>query len=420
MSEASVTLTTASSGSVSTVSRTPAAPLVVLVLTDRAEFADRFSSQLDPAWFKVRKAKPRQWPDGLEADAVLIDIPADDPKAIEKALAAACHLHNGSAAVVAVGDRLSRAERIALYHAGVLACLAAEDESGLRSRGCFGGVGSEELAAHLASLVTARRTSGVAIARLREHTRNLDEQLRLAQRLQMDFLPRRMPEVIGGRFAARLEPAAWVSGDFYDIFRLDERHVGFYVADAVGHGVPAALLTVFVKKSLQTKRIDGKQYELIPPDEALRLLNADLLSAELRETPFITLVYGVYNEETRRCCYARAGHPKPILLGPQGSLETLEGDGPLLGVFAGATFEARERPLAPGERLLLYTDGAERIEGERRANPAALLEVLRASALLPLEALIDSVFDAVHAATGGRHLADDVTLVAMELTPPTP
>ena len=402
MSEASVTLTTAFSGSVSTVSRTPAAPLVVLVLTGRPEFADRFSSQLDPAWFEVRKAKPRQWLDGLEADAVLIDIPADDPKAIEKALAAACHLHNGSAAVVAIGDRLSRAERIALYHAGVLACLAAEDES-------------EELAAHLASLVTARRTSGVAIARLREHTRNLDEQLRLAQRLQMDFLPRRMPEVIGGRFAARLEPAAWVSGDFYDIFRLDERHVGFYVADAVGHGVPAALLTVFVKKSLQTKRIDGKQYELIPPDEALRLLNADLLSAELRETPFITMVYGVYNEETRRCCYARAGHPKPILLGPQGSLETLEGDGPLLGVFAGATFEARERPLAPGERLLLYTDGAERIEGERRANPAALLEVLRASALLPLEALIDSVFDAVHAATGGQHLADDVTLVAMEL-----
>jgi sigma-B regulation protein RsbU (phosphoserine phosphatase) len=381
----------------------------VLVLTDRAEFADRFSSQLDPAWFEVRKAKPRQWADGLEADAVLIDIPADDPKAIEKARAAACHLHNGSAAVVAIArpGGLSRAERIALYHAGVLACLAAEDEP-------------EELAAHLASLVTARRTSGAAIARLRQHTRNLDEQLRLAQRLQMDFLPRRMPEVVGGRFAARLEPASWVSGDFYDIFRLDERHVGFYVADAVGHGVPAALLTVFVKKSLQTKRIQGKQYELIPPEEALRLLNADLLSAELKETPFITLVYGVYNEETRRCCYARAGHPKPILLGPQGSLETLEGDGPLLGVFAGATFEARERPLAPGQRLLLYTDGAERIEAERRANPAALLEILRASALLPLEALIDSVFDAVHAATGGQHLADDVTLVALELIPQTP
>ena len=405
MSEASVTLTTASSGSVSTVSRTPAAPLVVLVVTDRAEFADRFSSQLDSAWFEVRKAKARQWPDGLEADAVLIDIPADDPRAIEKALAAACHLRSGSAAVVAIGDRLSRAQRIALYHAGVLACLAAEDES-------------EELAAHLASLVTARRTSSAAIARLRQHTRNLDEQLRLAQRLQMDFLPRRMPEVVGGRFAARLEPAAWVAGDFYDIFRLDERHVGFYVADAVGHGVPAALLTVFVKKSLQTKRIEGKQYELIPPEEALRLLNTDLLSAELKEAPFITMVYGVYNEESRQCCYARAGHPKPVLLGPQGSLETLEGDGPLLGIFAGATFEARERTLAPGERLLLYTDGAERIEAERRANPAALLEVLRASALLPVEALIDSVFDAVHAATGGQHLADDVTLVAMELAPP--
>ncbi|MBM4020469.1 MAG: serine/threonine-protein phosphatase, partial [Planctomycetes bacterium] len=273
-------------------------------------------------------------------------------------------------------------------------------------------------AALVMSLVAAKHTTGIAIARLREHTRRLDEQMRLAQRLQMDFLPRRVPEVSGGRFAARLQPAAWVAGDFYDIFRLDERHVGFYIADAVGHGVPAALLTVFVKKSLQTKRIEGKSYELIPPEDALGLLNADILSAELQETPFITMIYGIYNEQTRRCRYARAGHPKPLVLGPQGAVETLDGGGPLLGVFAGATFEPRDRVFAPGDRLLLYTDGAERVQSDRRADPAALLEVIRASALLPVEALLDAVLDAVHGATGGRRLADDVTLVALELDPP--
>ncbi|MCX5655136.1 MAG: PP2C family protein-serine/threonine phosphatase, partial [Planctomycetota bacterium] len=269
----------------------------------------------------------------------------------------------------------------------------------------------------LATLVSAKRSAGAAIRRLREHTRHLDEQLRLAQRLQMDFLPRRMPDVSGARFAARLEPAAWVAGDFYDVFRLDERHVGFYIADAVGHGIPAALLTVFVKKSLQTKRIEGKHYELIPPQESLALLNADLLSAQLQDTPFITMIYGIYDEEARSCLYARAGHPKPVLLGPTGSLEMLDGDGPLLGIFADATFEAYERRLAPGDRLILYTDGAERVEPGRRAEPEKLLEVIRSSALLPIEALLDSVFDSVRAATGGDHLADDVTVVALDLEP---
>jgi sigma-B regulation protein RsbU (phosphoserine phosphatase) len=383
-------------------------PFTLLTITDRLEVQRELAERIDPAWAKaVRGSAPGAGSaDGtLEAagaDLVLLDVPPSEPKALAKAVALAGRLRDSPAAVVALADRLSPIEKTELYRAGVLACVSLEENP-------------EEFGAHLASLLASKRPVSEALRRLRTYTRHLDEQLRLAQRLQMDFLPHRLPTVAGGRFAARLEPAAWVAGDFYDIFRLDERHIAFYIADAIGHGIPAALLTVFVKKSLQAKRIEGKSYELIGPDEALRLLNLDLLSAKLQETPFITMVYGLYNEATRECVYARAGHPRPLLIGRDGNLEELEGEGPLLGIFSNARFDRCRRRLEPGDRLFLYTDGAERVEPVSVANPERLYEIIRASAMLPVEEMLDSIMTTVREGAQGGRLADDVTLLALEL-----
>ncbi|MFO8012226.1 MAG: PP2C family protein-serine/threonine phosphatase [Phycisphaerae bacterium] len=392
-----------SSGSATAASPPPPEPLRLLLVTSRPALTERLRRRLAGEAVDLSAADAVLAGLVAEADAVLLDLPdAGDPAAVERAVAQARDLAETPVPVLVLG-RPSRDGRLALYEAGVLGFADAEADP-------------EELAARLASLAGAKRRAARAVKRLRDHSRRLDEQLRLAQRLQRDFLPRRLPGTTTGRFAARLEPAAWVAGDFYDIFRLDEQHVGFYVADAVGHGIPAALLTVFVKKSLQTKHIEGKHYDLIPPDEALRLLNRDLLSAELQETPFITLVYGHYNEVTREVVYARAGHPRPLLLGPRATLEPLEGEGPLLGIFPDADFEACRRRLEPGQRLLLYSDGAERVAPGRRSSPERLREVIQTAALLPVEAFLDAVLDAVRGATDGRRLADDVTLVALEVT----
>ena len=70
---------------------------------------------------------------------------------------------------------------------------------------------------------------------------NMTEQLRMAGLVQRDFLPGQLPDSDRLRWAAAFLPAEWVSGDFYDIVRIDEQHIGFYIADVVGHGVPAAL-----------------------------------------------------------------------------------------------------------------------------------------------------------------------------------
>src|ERR1700729_2181201 len=105
----------------------------------------------------------------------------------------------------------------------------------------------------------------------------LDEEMRLAARLQQDFLPKSLPQLGGVRFHTLYRPAGYVSGDLYDVMRLDECHVGFYIADAVGHGMPAALLTMFIKNALVTKQIDPSGYRLLTPGETMAKLNESLI-----------------------------------------------------------------------------------------------------------------------------------------------
>src|SRR5215213_1476021 len=97
----------------------------------------------------------------------------------------------------------------------------------------------------------------------------MDQELKLAARVQQDFLPRALPKVSGVSFSSLYRPAGFVSGDLYDVMRLDESHVGIYMADAVGHGMPAALLSMFLKNALVTKEILAGGYRLLTPAEAL-------------------------------------------------------------------------------------------------------------------------------------------------------
>ena len=229
-------------------------------------------------------------------------------------------------------------------------------------------------------------------------------------------MPNRVPGRRVGlfRMIPPVWPAGWVAGDFYDVFRLDERHVGFYIADAVGHGVPAALLTIFVKHSLQTKRIVGRSYELIPPGEALSLFNADLISADLHQSPFISMVYCVIDAETGVMTYARAGHPRPLHLTGQAAPRELPADGPLLGVMSNAVFEPAECQIEPGQRLLLYTDGVERCQTDGVAGTEAFLQIAARENQAGREVYLQTLLDAVLRPRDNDPIADDVTMVAMD------
>lgn len=190
----------------------------------------------------------------------------------------------------------------------------------------------------------------------------IDEELRMAAQLQREFLPGHVPAHRGVDFRVLFRPASYVSGDIYDIIQLDDRHIGFFIADAVGHGVPAALMTVYIKRSLRTgKRMDdaGKDIRIIPPAEALAHLNRDMVRQQNGHVRFATACYGIIDCETRKLSFSRAGHPYPLILRADGSLEWLEPEGGLLGVFPDETFETAEVQLNEGDRLLFYSDGFE-------------------------------------------------------------
>jgi phosphoserine phosphatase RsbU/P len=248
------------------------------------------------------------------------------------------------------------------------------------------------------------------------HFSRINEELRLAARLQQDFLPKSLPQIGPVHFHTLFLPAGYVSGDFYDVMRLDEKHIGFYIADAVGHGVPAALLTMFIKHALVTKQITDKGYNLLSPAQTLTRLNAKLLEQNLSAATFATAVYGIINIETLQVTFARAGHPHPILLRGDSPAESLECDGGLLGIFAEATFEQHTFTMARGDRLILMTDGIEVLFGEDPTNNAQRwLHELLARRLLSSEQMLNEFADLIDQECGGRRPKDDLTILALEI-----
>jgi len=203
------------------------------------------------------------------------------------------------------------------------------------------------------------RTKKSQITAQMQHVEQIESQLKMAGAVQRDFLPRRLPDSEKLSFSAVFMPADWVSGDIYDVARLDENHIGFYLADAVGHSIPAALLTIFIKQSIQMRETIGNQYKIFSPLEVIRNLNKRMAEQQLSGCQFATCCYCLLNTETLEMRFCRAGHPYPLLVDRQGSITQLQSRGALLGVFENAEFDEITVQLEPGKKIILYSDGAD-------------------------------------------------------------
>ncbi len=259
----------------------------------------------------------------------------------------------------------------------------------------------------------------------------LDEELRMAAQLQKEFMPTELPRVGGVGFDVLWRPAGYVSGDIYDVIRLDETHIGLFIADAVGHGVPAALMTVNIKRSMPTKLIDDScpdGYRLYTPGEAIGILNSEMVKHQTGKVRFATACYGIIDTQTNQLTVARAGHPYPLILRADGQTETIEPEGGLLGVFPDEVFEEATVQLNPGDRVLLYSDGFEVAfdteedkanEGGRKklANEqyAEEFEDLRHG---NAEAALDRLAQRLNMQSGSLNQRDDLTVVCMTVSEP--
>ncbi len=245
---------------------------------------------------------------------------------------------------------------------------------------------------------------------------NLAEQLRMAGRVQRDFLPDQLPNCDELQWATIFLPAEWVSGDIYDVVRIDEQHVGFYVADAVGHAMPAALLTIFVKQALVMRETYENTYKIFSPAEVIKNLNVRLTSQKLSGYQFATCCYCLLNIKTLQLTFARAGHPYPVLIRPGKRPEQLELRGSLLGVFENADYIQQTVQLQSGDKLLLYSDGAEPfIGGFDDMTGFRFNDQFCGIADLPVVEMMDGFNSLVHNQTVRPSEVDDITAVGFQI-----
>lgn len=203
---------------------------------------------------------------------------------------------------------------------------------------------------------------------LQREMNQIQEELQLAARVQREFMPKRLPETPGLAVAALFRPCGYVSGDIYDVVRLDEHHVGFFIADAVGHGVPAALMTMVLSHGMSMKEIRDGAYRIVPPSEVLERCNDALIAGNMPSDRFLTAAYGIIDVRNLTITLAGAGHPPPVVVGPRGS-RSIETEGPLLGVFPGAVFDEVTFTIEPDETFVLYSDGFETAFPDETDNP---------------------------------------------------
>ncbi len=194
-------------------------------------------------------------------------------------------------------------------------------------------------------------------------TEDMRQQLEMAGRVQRDFLPTHLPDSDKLRWETLFVPAQCVSGDIYDITRLDEQHIGFYIADAAGHSMPAALLTMFLKHALVMRKTVGNHYRIFSPSRVLKNLNVGIAEQQLSGCMFATCCYCLLNTQSLRLTFARAGHPYPVLIREGKEPVQLKSRGSLLGIFPETQFLQRTIQLQHGDKLFLYSDGAEEVIG---------------------------------------------------------
>ena len=236
----------------------------------------------------------------------------------------------------------------------------------------------------------------------------IEQELRVAQLIQQNFLPKQLPDLPGWQVAAYYQPAREVGGDFYDFIDLPDGAVGVIVGDVTDKGVPAAMMMAATRSVLR-----ASAQRLVSPGQVLERVN-DLLCPDMPEKMFVTCLYAVLDPDSGRVRFANAGHNLPYVRGESGVSE-LRATGMPLGLLPGMSYEEKEATLGPGQSVLFHSDGlAEAHSPEREMFGLPRLAELmgkRAGG----EELIDLLLTELNAFTGaGWEQEDDITLVTLQ------
>jgi len=237
---------------------------------------------------------------------------------------------------------------------------------------------------------------------------SIEQELRMARRIQQAMLPEDMPRLDGWNILHHYQPAREVGGDFYDFFELPEGRLGMVVGDATGHGMPAALVMATARSMLRAVSQTSNS-----PGDVLRRAN-DPLFMDIPPNMFVTCLYAILDPKSGRLLYANAGHDLPYLRRRSGDAEELRARGMPLGLMPGMSYEEKETILGAGEAALFYSDGlveAHDPKGEMFGFPRLRALVAEHG---EEKALGDFLLEQLYSFVGeGWEQEDDITLLTL-------
>jgi PAS domain S-box-containing protein len=267
--------------------------------------------------------------------------------------------------------------------------------------------------------ITARKREEDSILEAR---RKAERELEIARDIQNSFLVKDYPQPEGWEIATRMRPARHVGGDFYDVFPVEaSQQIGIIIADVCDKGIGAAMYMAIFRTLLRA--FSGQQYTLrgdaaLAPGvsavkNAIELTNNYIATEHGSSNMFATVFFGLLDPVEGTLHYINAGHEEAFIFS-RGTLKArLAPSGPAVGMLPDREFKVERAVLAPGETLLLYTDGvtdALNGQNDRFSEERLLAAAERRSSSAP--GIIDELFTALNGHMAGFEQFDDITLLA--------
>ena len=254
----------------------------------------------------------------------------------------------------------------------------------------------------------------------------IETDLRMSRELQQALLPVHYPTfppeaeatVSSLKFCHHYYPFGVVGGDFFHVRQLSDFIAGIFIADVMGHGVPAALITAMLRALLEKC---GE--EATNPSQLLAQINNEttkILAQINNVTLFATALYLIVDAKNGSIRYATAGHPSPILIRNRlGLVETMEHPDPgtILGIFENAIFPMHEMTIEPDDRILLFTDGLFEFEDRQglEFGLQRLMDTVEKGINLPISEAVESLITNVRNYSKNNQFSDDVCLLAVDI-----
>lgn len=265
----------------------------------------------------------------------------------------------------------------------------------------------------------------------REYTRQLaeahkriKEDLATAARVQRARLPKEAPDFPGLEFTWLFDSCEEVAGDMFNFVPLDQHRLGVYILDVSGHGVSAALLSMSLSRALTAAndgsgvllRREGLDLVVASPAAVMEAMN-ERFPMNLETNQYFTMLYGILDMRDFRFRWVRAGHPAPVMVTQDGARELGGSCGPAVGIIPGIRYQENELVMAPGESLVLFTDGVDESasgSGEEFGLQRVISSLGRRQGE-PIETAVRALRSDIDEFTGGRAQTDDITIVGFRI-----